>query len=189
MPLEFADVSFTLTNIVIARLKSDQTYDTVSRSLALGSEMSFEVMADTDKLRSYGMVARMLTILTHLEGTLRAGAIEADALWILTGHNTTSSGAAPNRTATLDALAGGAGLPYFGAVGDFMSDDGGNVHVGLRRVMLDAFPGWTVEENKFRLAEVKFTAAPIDTTSRKLHRLRRNETASAIPSNLNTFFA
>ncbi len=189
MPVEFGDVVYTLTNLVVARLKADLTYDVVSRSLGLGSQLSFEVQSDTDKLRSYGMVARMLAILTHLEGTIAAGAIEADALWILTGHNTTSSGSAPNRTGTVDVLAGGASLPYFGAVGSFASEDGANALVGLRRCMLDTFPGWTVEENKFRVAETKFSAMPIDTTSRKLHRIRRYETVAAIPGDLNAFFA
>jgi hypothetical protein len=189
MPTEFADVVYTLTNLVVARLKADLTYDVVSRALGLGNQLSFSVKADNDQLRSYGMVARLLTILTNAEGMLSAGAVEADVLWILTGHNTTSSGSAPNRVGTVDVLAGGSGLPYFGVVGAFASEDGANALIGLRRAMLDTFPEWTVEENKFRVAETKFTAIPIDTTSRKLHRIKRNETAAAIPGDLNTFFS
>ncbi len=186
---EFASVVFTITNIRVARLRADGTYDPVSYSLQYGSEMSFEVEADTDQIKSYGMIVALLSIVTSLAGTLKQAAIDPPGLNIMVAVDDTSTGSTPNRVATADFLAGGAGLPYFGAAGDFAAENGANAHLGLRKMKLDTMPGWMVEQNKFRLDEVKFRAIPIDTTTRKMHRLKRNETSAALPEDLNTFFA
>jgi hypothetical protein len=183
------DVVYTITDIRVARWLPGNTYDTTSFSLTYGSEMSFEVDADNDELMSYGMAVSALSIIKKLTGTLKQAAIDSNGIYVLTGHSTTTSGSTPNRTITTDMLAGGSGLPFFGAVGNFASEDGANVLLGLRKCKLDTLPGWTVEMNKFRLSEVKFKAFTPDVTTRKLHRIRRYETAAAIPVDLNTFFA
>jgi hypothetical protein len=186
---DFATVVYTIRNIKVSRLNVvAETYDTVSYSLSLGSEMSFTFTADQDQLKSYGMLAALLSILTGIEGTLNQAAIDPPVLNIIAGQDAVSSGSTPNQVRTMDVLAGNSGLPYFGAVGDFATDDGGNVMVGLRKCKLDTFPAWTVEQNKFRIAEVAFKAIPLNTSGRKLARIRSNETATAIIDNFNTFF-
>jgi hypothetical protein len=187
--MAFGTVVFTLRNLRIAGLLPNLSYVTQSYSLEHGSELSFEVMADTDQLRSYGMIAELLSVVTHLEFTLINASLDPDGMFPMTGIDWGSSGSAPNQVATADILAGDDGLPYFGIVGDFASLYGSSVLIGLRRCKLDTLPGWKVEMNKFRIAETKGKAIVIDTTTRRLHRVRRYETGQQIPTDLNLFFA
>lgn len=187
--MAFADVIYTITDIRVAKLLASGSYHTTSFSLLLGSEMSFSFSADNDQIKSYGLLAALLSIITGVEGTLKQASIDRDGIYVLTGTDAESSGSTPNQQVTMDVLAGGAGLPYFGAVGNFAADDGGNALVGLRKCKLDTWPAWTVEQNRFRITDTPFKAIPIDTTTRKLVRIRPYETATSIPSDINSFFA
>lgn len=180
MTIEFGDVLFNVRNMKVAPLLASGAYGGAV-VLDYGNTMSFAVESDTDELMSYGMAVERLSIPVRVTGTFQQGAYNAIALWILTGMVTTSSGTTPNQIADTEILGGGSGLPYFGLIGDFAATNGASGLVLLRKVQLDAIPEWKVEQNKFRLSEVSFTGMAIDTTGRKMIKIRRNETAAAIP--------
>lgn len=142
---------YTITGIRVARWDGTN-YGTVV-SLAEGQNLQFEPQADTDDKKSYGAVTRLLTVFTHVTFTIGIGLIQADALWAMTGLAQSLSGSGATASQRLGFDTGGAGLPYFGVIGNFASDDLGDVVVGLPRCKLDAIPALSSDQNQFILPE------------------------------------
>lgn len=191
MAIQFGEVNYALRDLRVSRyLSATATYDTASTTLDYAAECSFDYMVDNDVLPAFGMNVEALSVITHIEGVIRNGSASRDALFIVAGGVSVSSGTTPTRTATYELQSGGSGLPYFGMVARYAALDGSSVTVGFRKCKLDAPPGWKVEQNKFRIAEMKFKALPIDPTATviRLGRARFNETDTAIPTDLNSFF-
>lgn len=189
MTVNYGDVVFTLIDLKVAPWLAGNTYSPTAVTLGYSSEMSFQVNSDTDQIKAFGMLVELLAVITHAEGKIKNAAVDSEATYVLSGFATTSSGTTPSRTGTLDILGGGAGLPYFGAVGAFAGLNGAGILVGIRKCKLDTIPGWTVEQNKFRMAETGFKGIVPDTSTRSLLKIRKYETAIAIPVDLNSFFA
>ncbi len=185
---EWGDVVFNLTGVNVARLLTGNLYG-LAGSLEYGQELSFSVISDNDELMSYGMIVERLAIPKKIEGTIKQGAIDFLPLATMTGFAPASSGTTPNRTRVVDVLAGGSGLPYFGLIGAFAGTFGANTLCGFPKAQLDSFPSWEVEANKFRIGETKFTAMAIETTTRKLLRIRSYETAAAVPTDFANWFS
>lgn len=191
MAIQYGEVLYALRDLRAARFfTATATYDTASSTIDYAAECSFDYMVDNDALPAFGMNAEGLSVVTHAEGMVRNGSATRDAMFIVAGTTSVSSGTLPNRTATYEIQSGGSGLPYFGMVGRYAALDGSCVLVGFRKAKLDAPPGWKVEQNKFRIAEMKFKSFPVDPTATviKLVRVRFYETDTAIPVDLNSFF-
>jgi hypothetical protein len=189
MPTQFGDVVFNITDIRVTPMLANGTYLTTSFSLDLGSEMSFSPEHDQDTIKAYGMFTNRLSILTNVKGMLKQAAMDAAALWAMTGVGTSTSGVTPNQVATATLLGGGSGLPYFGVVGSFAAENGANVLVGLYKCQLDTLPQWTVEQNKFRITEVGFFGMAASISSRKVGVIKKYETAVTVPTDLNGILA
>lgn len=188
MTVNYADVVFTLTGLKVAPWLVGNSYSPTAVDLGYPSELSFTIQADADQIKALGMLVELLSVITHVEGKIKNAALDSEASYVMTGHATTSSGSTPNRTGTIDYIAGGAGMPYFGVVGSLAGLNGSNLLVGIRKAKLNMPPAMVVEQNKFRMADTDFKGVVPDTTTGKLFRLRKYETAGSIPTDLNTFF-
>lgn len=189
----FGEISYTLTDLLVARY--DFTAGTYGTPVALadGQMMAVEPEADTDQLRGYGQKTRVLSVPVGAKITLGQGGVDIAALVVIAGVSTQTSGTTPNRVRTVDMTAGGSGLPYFGVIGVAATDDGGYAVIGLQAVKLDAFPKFTISgtENKFNLSETTGYAVPV---SSKLQRIKFFEsaagwTAPASGANFAAFFS
>lgn len=177
MPVEFAEISYTLTGLVIASYnKTTDVYGTPA-TLENGQMAEVEPEADNDQLRGYGVKVALLSVMVGAKVMLGAGGADFSVLAILSGSSNYTSGLTPNQVRTTDIVFGGGGLPYFGMLGKSPTDDGGLMVLGLRCVKLDAFPKWTLDgqANKFNLSENGGYAIPIN---QRCVRIKTYETAS-----------
>ena len=178
---------YTLTDIRVARWDGSN-YGTVV-SLAEGMALQFEPQADTDNKKSYGLMRRLLTVFTHVNFTLGVGLLQADAIWVVTGVAVSTSGSGASLTQRLGFDAGGGGLPYFGVVGNFASDDGGDVVMGIPLNKLDKIPSLSSDQNQFILPESagRGIANSASSTPRRALFIDQNKVAQTI-SNFDAFF-
>lgn len=144
---------YTITNIKVAQW-TGAAYE-APISLTEGQNLQFEPQADTDQKKSYGGIKRLLTVFTHVNFTIGVGLIQPDAFWHMTGVSISLQGTTGEATAVqrLGFQTGGAGLPYFGVVGTFASDDGGDVVIGIPLCKLDSLPSLSSDQNKFILPD------------------------------------
>lgn len=144
---------YTLTSLRVARWNGT-AYGTPVL-LAEGQTMQFTPQADTDEKKAYGRMMRLLTVFTHVNFNMGVGLLQGDAIWVMTGLAQAVSGTsgAADATQRLGFDAGGAGLPYFGAVGTFASDDNGDVAMGIPLCKLDSIPSLSSEQNQFIMPE------------------------------------
>lgn len=173
----FAEIGYSLTDLIVAKYsKTEDLYETPI-ALADGQTMDVDPENDTDQLRGYGVKTALLSINVGAKITLGQGGMHTQALQAITGAVTNTSGTTPNRVVTINFPAGGAGLPYWGAIGVMATDDGGLIVVGLRAIKLDKYPKITLDgkENKFNVPESDGYAIPI---SSLCIREKRYETAS-----------
>ena len=178
---------YTLTDLRVARWDGSQYGTPVS--LAEGQTFEIEPQADTDEKKSYGLMTRLLTVFTHVNINIGVGLIQANAWWVMVGLDKSETGESGDKIQSLGVDAGGAGLPYFGAVGNFASDDAGDVVIGIPRVKLDAPPSLSSEQNQFILPESSAKGI-VNLLSASPHRLLwidQNQQAKTI-TDFNTFF-
>lgn len=164
---QFAEVSYTLTDCIVAAYnKTANTYSTVG-SLASGQMVEIEPEADNDALRGYGAKTALLSVITGAKLMFGAGGVDRSVMEIVAGVTNSTSGTTPSQVAKTTYKAGGAGLPYFGLIGVAATDDGGLKVIGLQCCKLDTFPKFTLDgnENKFNLSETGGSAIPIAISS------------------------
>jgi hypothetical protein len=178
---------YTITDLRVARWDGTQ-YGTVV-ALAEGQTLQFEPQADTDEKKSYGLIRRLLTVITHVNFTIGIGLVQADAIWSMTGVTQSVSGSGASLTQRLRLDAGGSGLPYFGVLGNFASDDLGDVIMGLPLCKLDTSPSLSSEQNQFILPESsgKGIANSRCTNTRACLYIDQNKVSQTI-ANFNAFF-
>lgn len=183
--MAFGDIAFNVTSIRVARMLANGTYLTTSYEIQLGQEMSFKAAHDTDQIKAYGMITNRLSILTSLEGMMRQASMDDNALFVMTGTGTSTSGVTPAQVATATFLGGGSGMPYFGLVAAVAAEDGANALVGVYKCQLNEVPAWKVEQNKFMIAELPFFAMALNTSGRKMFTRKKYETAVSVPVDIN----
>jgi hypothetical protein len=178
---------YTITDLRVARWDGTE-YGTVV-ALAEGQTLQFEPQADTDEKKSYGLIRRLLTVLTHVNFNIGVGLVQANAIWVMAGVTQSVSGSGDSLTQRLRFDAGGSGLPYFGVVGNFASDDLGDVIMGIPLCKLDAPPSLSSEQNQFILPESsgKGIANSLCTNTRACLYIDQNKVAQTI-SDFNSFF-
>ncbi len=186
---EYGEVAFTLMDIKVAALASDNTYGTPV-SLGYGQSLEFSAQADSDMIKAYGMGVELLRVITHATGTLSQGQLDFAGYAILIGNGFDKNdfGTTPAQYSQVDIQVGGSGLPYFGLVGKLAGVVGADLHVGFSKSMLDTMPSFTVEQNKFVLPSAAMTMITPDVTNRLLLSYETHETAEAITSDFDTFF-
>lgn len=177
MAREFAEISYTLVDLVVARYnKNTGAYGTPER-VEDGQMFVAEPESDNDKLRGYGVYTEGLSVPIGCKISLSMGGVDFSVLGIIAAITSASSGTTPNQVRTVDTPAGGSGLPYFGVLGVAATEDGGTVIMGHKRVKLDAVPKYTMDgtQNKFNLSEAAGYSFP---ENGKLHRIKAHETAA-----------
>jgi hypothetical protein len=160
---EFAEISYVLTDCIVAAYnKFANTYSTPA-ALANGQKVVIEAEADNDKLRGYGAYTAGLSVITGAKVVMGYGGVDVSIMTIIAGVSDSSSGSTPNRVRRNLWAAGGAGLPYFGLIGTAATDDGGLLVVGCQAVKLNTFPTYTLDgsENKFNINETDGYAFPV----------------------------
>lgn len=181
---------YTITDLRVARWDGSN-YGTVVQ-LAEGQMLQFEPQADTDEKKSYGLIRRLLTVVTHINFNIGVGLIQANAVWVMTGVAQSTSGSGSTLAQRLRLDAGGGGLPYFGVVGNFATDDAdgtGDIAIGLPLCKLDAPPSLSSEQNQFILPESsgKGIANASASNTRGCLIIDQNVTAQTI-ANFDAFF-
>lgn len=193
MPLEYGDVIYNPTGLVVARLQADNSYGTVGVVDYLG-DFSFNFESDEDDIMSGGAIVETLSIVKRGTGKLTDAALNWPAIVVMSGLDDPSEeGDTPNRIKTLDVKFGGRGMAYFGAVVRYEAQQGSNLLVGFPKAMLSTLPSFTVEQNKFRTGEANIKMIGVGTTAqgRRGVRMKKYETAAALPSTgeaFDTFF-
>jgi hypothetical protein len=154
---------YTLTEIMIAAYTRDT--DVYGTPIALEADHQFTVepQADTDQMRDSGQITRALTVVTSANVTIGAGGVDFDELVILEGAVKTTYVQGGGNVIAAQTAAGGAGLPYFGAIGRAATDAGEVAVVGIRCMKLNAplkkqFDGTA---NKFMVNEAQGIALAI----------------------------
>jgi hypothetical protein len=178
---EFAEVSYTLSDLVVAAYDiTANTYGTPI-SAAIGQSLEVDAEHDTDKLQGYGVTMRLLSVPRGAKIKLGMGGVDFDFLAAVAGISNYLSNLSPNQQGRSRFPAGGSGLPYFGAIGVSATDDGGLAAIGLQACKLDKYPTWTADgkTNKFNMSEVNGYAVPVAIGgSLYLHTVRRYQQAS-----------
>lgn len=179
--LEFSEVSFTLTDLLVAAYNiTANTYGTPA-SMAVGQTLEVESDHDTDKLAGYGAYRRLLSVAKGAKLKFGGGGIDSNVVAILAGATNSTSGTTPNQRRRQLFSAGGGGLPYFGVIGVAATDDGGLALIGLQCCKLDKYPTIKADgkENKFNMWESEGYAIPIAVSgSDYLFHKQDQETAS-----------
>ncbi|MEQ8673301.1 MAG: hypothetical protein RIC84_08800 [Aggregatilineales bacterium] len=179
MAFEFGETSFTLNNFIAARYNiTADTYE-LPGTLESGQMLEIDPQADTDMMKGYGVTTRLLTVETMANISVKSGGYDFSTYAIMTGSSTDTSGTTPNQVRFEDLISGGAGLPYWGVIGEAVTDDGGLIVIGLRCCKLDKRPKFTLDgtANKYNLSEAGGKAIPIVTSSAlQLGRRRSYET-------------
>jgi len=175
----FAEVLYNPTRAIVAKLNSDNTFGT-PQEIDYIQKLDFDFGADTDTIKSAGLIVEKLSIATEVTGNIGMAAMNFAAMSILMGDTPPSVyGTTPNQYQYLDITLGGSGNPYFGLVVVYAATLGGNVIVGFPKAMLDKKAGFTMDQNKFRLGEAAWGAVAPSTTLRRCARVMKNETATS----------
>lgn len=150
---------FSLVEIRVASYTSFGDYGTPV-SLDVDQMLTFEPQADNDDLRDSGAIVDGLSVVTHATGTIGFGGITVDALNIMTGTSSSSSGTTPNRVLTRNWAAGSNGLPYFAAIGVTRASGNRRKVICIPKMILNTYPSFNMDgtENKFIINEVEFRA-------------------------------
>ncbi len=196
MAHEFGEVPFGLQELLFMRYSiGSGAYTGTVVNMDSDQLFSVEPQSDNDEMRDSGAITRALSVFTKMNWTIGMGGWDVDALAIVTGSSSSSSGSTPNRVRTTKHFAGGAGLPYFGMIAAAPTDDGGVFVLGLKICKANAKPAaeWDGKENKFHVSEVEGVAIADAANSNIIFVDKQYETAAdwtaAKPTNAATFLA
>lgn len=169
------------------------TYDPVAGEFSLPvrvdyiQQVTFEYESDTDEIKTAGLIAESLAVITKGTGELSQASLDFAGMTVLTGYGSTEFNTTPNRYSVQDIVVGGEGLPYFAMITSYAATNGANALVGFAKMKLETVPGWTVDQNQFRIGSANFNAFPPSTTYRKAARIVRYETAAIVPQTAEGF--
>ncbi len=147
---------------------------------------------DEDALKSKGAMERLLSVLTHYEGTIIGAGVDSAVLNILDNTTNTLTGTAGSYIRTMD-IYGGNASPYFGLIAHLPADDGSVVMLAFPFCVCTTRLNLSMEQNKFVLPEVGFKAARLRKTNGSVWPIMRTRSyeagQQALPTNFTTFFA
>ena len=174
---QFSEVLYNPVDYIVAKLNNDNSYGTPQR-IDYFEKVTFDFEADTDEIKSAGMIVEALSIATKVTGSSDNGALNFAAMSIIQTDTPTSVyGTTPNQYQYADIQVGGAGNPYFGQIVQFASTLGGGALVGFPKSMLDKKPGFDIDQNKFRVGSAEWSAFAPSVISRRVCRILKYETA------------
>lgn len=186
MSLDFANELYNPSAVYVATLNNDNSYGTPQLVQKLET-LSWNYESANDEINAYGMFTDSLALVKKATGSLNEAHLNWDALVILTGEQQTSSGSTPNQVATLDTLAGGEGLPYFGIITVFRGKNSSGAWFGFPKAQLTTKPGFEMDQDAFRRGSADFNAYAPSTLIRKIDRGKKYETLPANPTGASDF--
>lgn len=176
----FSEVIYNPFDVIVAKLNNDNTYGTPQR-VDYFEKVSFDWEADTDEIKSAGLIVESLSVATKATGTLDTGALNFACMSIIQGDTpTTVYGTTPSQYQYVDIEVGGAGNPYFGMMVLYASTLGGALIAGFPKAMLSKKPAFEVDQNKFRVGSADFNAFAPSTVIRRAARLLKYETRPSL---------
>lgn len=184
----YSEVLYNITEAKVALLANDNTYGTPV-AIDYLQTLTFEYEADTDEIMSGGLIVETLAIVKKATGEVSNAAMNWAAMAVMCGLTAGDYGTTPNQYGVMDFAVGGAGLPYFGLIMRAEATLGGNVIIGFPKAKLQTYPGFEMDQNKFRLGSAGFDAVAPSTTVRKAVRVKKNETAGSVPTSAADFLA
>jgi hypothetical protein len=175
----FSEVFYNPSDVIVAKLNSDNTFGTPQR-VDYFNKISFEIPSDNDEIMTGGMIVEKLSIAKEVDGTFEMGAMNYAAASILYGDAPVAVyGSTPNQYQYLDLTTGGAGNPYFAMIVRVESTNGGAALLGFMKCILKQKPGFTMDQNKFRIGPAGFNAVAPSQVIRRACRVVKYETAPA----------
>jgi len=181
-------IVYTLYNLKIAVWDGSNYGSPIA--LADEQTFTFEPQVDEAEMKSGGIVRHLLAVATHITGTLSQGRVQEDVQDALTGITSSESGSSGSRQAD-GGIDAGADLDYFGAVGAFHTDGGGNIVVGVPLCKPSSgFFGFTQDsQNDFIMQEASIRGIANDLSSQPDRIVfRRENEAAALVTDFDTFF-
>jgi hypothetical protein len=182
----YGDVIYNPTAAYAAAWLAGNTFGTPVPIDYIGT-LSFEYESDTDQVKSGGMIVETITIPTKVAGEMNQGSLDYLTWGVMTGFAANEYSTTPNRYYITTPKLGGEGLPYFGLIVAYAAVGGANLLVGFPKAKLDNVPGFTVDQNKFRIGSANWTAVAASTITRMAGLYKKYETASAIPTTAAAF--
>lgn len=187
---EYGDIAFTVQNVYVAPLNTDNTFGTPG-ALEYVQSFSYDPLVDEDTIKAQGGNREKLTVIIGAESTLEEASLKATAVDIITGYTSSESGTTPNRVRTVDGEGAGSGKPYVGVVIVIATTNNGRLVYGFPRSMVKGDPQFQAGQNEFRTGEFGFEH--LLTTINKYMRMKRYESASDVPdfsvaANWDTYF-
>jgi len=174
---QFSEVIYNPIDLIVAKLNNDNTFGTPVR-IDYFEKVAFDFEADTDEIKSAGLIVEALSIATKVTGNMDNGALNYAAMTIIQNDTPPSVyGTTPNQYQYVDWTVGGAGNPYFGMMVLYATTLGGAFIAGFPKSMLNKKPGFDIDQNKFRVGSAEFSAFAPSTISRRVARGMKMETA------------
>jgi hypothetical protein len=189
--MAYGETVFTLTNLIVAAWDGANYGAPVT--VGHRQKMNIEPQFDTDTIKAGGMMRAALSVATHNTFTLEYAKLQSTVLAVIAGETPSTSGVTPSQKTAFGLVGGGAGMPYFGVIGVFASEDGGNILVGLPLCKLDKYPAMGNDQNQFAVYSVSGTgiANEVSSAPSQLVFFEQNETAATAPADaaaVDTFF-
>jgi hypothetical protein len=172
MTVDYGDKPFGLREVIFTSMDG-----LAQANLPASRTLGFKERVVTGEFHGNDELQGGVTIPVGVEGDVESGGISLDAYALVTGHTLTPSGAAPNRTATLEGDA--SSFPYFKIYGKSVDDGGGDVHCKIFKAKLSEAPEGEFKYGEFFVTKMKFVGYK---ESGKAFEFVANETEAELPS-------
>lgn len=155
MPLTTTPQPYGLRDIKVATLDATGTKGTLV-DLPASQTMDFEESTNTKQLRGDDAVKAQRTTIDQVSWTLEAGGLSFEAALVMIGGIITSTGTTPAQLKTWTRTDTDS-YPDFYAVGQALSESGGDLHLALYRCKASKFSG-TLTDQEFWVSHMEGSA-------------------------------
>lgn len=155
MPLTTTPQPYGIRDIKVATLDATGTKGTLV-DLPAAQTMDFEEATSTKELRGDDSVKARRTTIDGANWTLESGGISFEAAMVMVGGTITSTGTTPAQLKTWTRLETDA-YPDFYAVGQALSESGGDLHLCLYRCKASKFSG-SLTDQEFWVSHMEGTS-------------------------------
>lgn len=179
MALTVQPQPYGLRDIKVATLDATGTKGTLV-DLPASQTLEFEESTNTQVLRGDDKVMAKRTTLDEIAWTLEAGGIYFEAAVVMFGGSIASTGTTPNQKKTYTRLETDS-YPDFYAIGQALSETGGDMHLRLYRNKANKFSG-SLQDQEFWVSHAEGTAfGSLNATDLgKVWDFVQNETTTAV---------
>ena len=170
--MPFADKPFGLNQVKVVRAGTVVTLDAAQT-------MQFTPRMVNADLKGNDTIVVTSSTVDALEWSLEQGGIPLDALAVMTGWTSTTSGSTPSRIVTMVGHAGTA-MPWFVIYGKSNADDGGDTHVKIWKAKISGSIEGQFAQGEFYIS--KCAGIAVEDSVKGLFDIVQNETATTLPT-------